>query len=690
MKKLAFLLIISFFFSINLLFSNGVIIKDASNSTYFKLLTSETSVTVYDQIAIVVTTQKFLNNTGEDAVIKYAYPLAEDASGTNLRWNLGGVWYSADISPSPQDTTLPGGGDPNPNLTEYLGDTPLYFDLDDEISNDSIIIVELTYVQLLPYEFYQVDLFIPNDYSLIQNEILDYQHIDFYLESQRTITNLQLTSHSPDEIYFNDSIAEFEYEIYESQANTDYEAYYELSPEDLGLFSYSTYITDTAFDCDNFGNGFFTFIVEPDPQSEIIDKVFTLIIDKSGSMSGNKILQAKDAASYIVNHLNEGDQFNIVDFETGVNSLFNDHMEFNTATQNQALNYINEIYAGGSTNISGAFSTAIPDFALNDTSVANIIVFFTDGEATAGLTSTDEILEHIQNLITVNEISNLQIHTFGIGDHTNEALLSQIASQNNGLSEFLEDNELEEMITSFYLKIRNPVLLNTEITVDPPILTEIYPNPLENLYLGQQLIVVGRYEEASQVDVTFSGESFGQPISYQYSINLEDTTIDTYQFLTKLWAKEKMENLMVLYYTFDENSPEAEEIRNEIIEISICYNVISPFTSYTGGGGAVFIEEEINNEEEINKYVKAYPNPFSNEISLEFTINEMLYEPVTIQIIDIFGKVINEFQLEITGPGMYSINWDGTNMLNQKVRAGNYFVVIYAGNQTHTKRITKY
>lgn len=690
MKKLLTLFLLFFSFLSFNLFSNGVAIKNAETSQYFKLLSSDVKVTVYDQIAIVVATQRFLNNTGEKTKIKYAFPLAEEASGTGLRWNLGGNWYSANLTPSPQDTTLPGGGSGNEQLQDYLGETPLFFPLEDSIPNDSILIVELTYVQLLPYDYYKVDFHYPNDYSLIQSSLIDYQHINFALESQRTITNIELLSHTPGEIFYNDSVAEFEYELWESAANLDYVAFYELSPDDLGLFNYSTFITDTAFDCDEYGNGFFTFIVEPDPQSEVIDKVFTLVIDRSGSMSGNKMVQARDAATYIVDNLNEGDFFNIVDFSTEVTSLFEDHVAYDATSESEAFNYISNLNANGSTNISGAFSIAIPDFASNNGDEANIIIFLTDGEATAGITNTDGILNHIQNLITTNEVVNLQIHSFGIGENTNEFLLSQIASQNNGLSEFLGDDELEEVITSFYRQIRNPVLINTELEVNPPVLTQIFPDPLENLYLGQQLVVVGRYNDANEIDVTFSGEAFGQPQSYEYTVNLADTTIDTYQFLTKLWAKEKMDNLFILYHTFDEESPEAEEIKNEIIAISICYNVMSPFTSYTGGGDPVGIEfEELDlaSSKELKSY--AYPNPFTSEATIQFAVTSDMFDQATISIFDTFGRLIKIANIQLNGKGKYSFKWDGVDGEGTAIPPGYYFYTIHFGNQVLTGKMVK-
>ncbi len=675
----------------NVILANGVAIKNAEYSEYFRLLSSDVEATVYDQIAIVVSTQEFLNNTGEKSKIKYAFPLNDGASGIGLRWKIGNVWYSAEISPSPQDTTLPGGGGGNTILQNYLGESPLFFNLEDSIPSDSILTIELTYVQLLPYDFYEVSFHYPNDYTLIQDEVLDYQHIKFSLESQRTITNMELISHIPDSLTYSDSAAMFEFTSYEAVASDDYQAYYELSPDDLGLFSYSTFITDTAFSCDEYGNGFFTFIVEPDPQSEVIQKVFTLIIDRSGSMSGNKIVQARDAASYIVENLNEGDYFNIVDFASDVSDFEDDHVLFNPYSKYLALDYIGGLGASGMTNISEAFSTAIPDFASNDTTLANIIIFLTDGEATTGITGTEQILQHIQDLINVNEVTNLQIHTFGIGDYTNESLLSQIASQNNGLFELLGNDELEEVITMFYRKIRNPVLINTEMTVSPPVLVEVYPEPLDNLYLGQQLIVVGRYEDASNITVNFSGDAFGQPQLYQYDVELSDTTVPTYQFLTKLWAKKKMENLMILFHTYPPESQEAEEIKNEIVDISICYNVMSPFTSYTGGGGGgtTFIEYDNTINESAEKQCYAYPNPTSGEVNIEFIVKGPVYEQARIHFFDSFGRLIDVATIQLMGQGTYKLLWAGTTSSGNSIPSGYYYFTIQYNNQAFKGEIIK-
>ncbi|MBK6773501.1 MAG: VWA domain-containing protein [Ignavibacteria bacterium] len=178
-----------------------------------------------------------------------------------------------------------------------------------------------------------------------------------------------------------------------------------------------------------------------------------MILDRSGSMSGTKIVQAKNAAAYIVNNLNPGDKFNIVDFETNVYSFRNRHVPYSVQTRDSALTYIQNISASGSTNISGAYSTAVPHFNAANDSTANIIIFLTDGLPTVGITQTTQLLAHVRNLILTTE-TKIFLYSFGIGTDVDQQLLTLMSSQNNGFAEFLLNDQVEERITNFYRRIK--------------------------------------------------------------------------------------------------------------------------------------------------------------------------------------------------------------------------------------------
>ena len=74
--------------------------------------------------------------------------------------------------------------------------------------------------------------------------------------------------------------------------------------------------------------------------------------------------------------------FNIIAYDSAVESFRPELQRYNDQTRNEALGFIEGIYAGGSTNIDGALQTALAQ--LQDGSRPNYIVFLTDGLPTAG------------------------------------------------------------------------------------------------------------------------------------------------------------------------------------------------------------------------------------------------------------------------------------------------------------------
>ena len=668
-------------------FAIGVGIIDAHNAVYLRLDSTNVRVSVLSQISITTTTQYF-TNTGAAAKVKYGFPLSESASATQLRWTIGGNWYVAGVSGTSQDTTLPGEGTPDQNLLTYLGSTPLYFSIPDTVQADSSIAVELTYVELLPYAFGSVDYSYPADYHLIQSSQIDVQRFDFRISSPRTIDSIKVISSQPVDLLtnFGDS-AEVEIVLHESPATANYQVRYSLNAHELGLFAFSTLLPDTLVP-DSLGRGFLTFIAEPDPgeTTETISKVFTLIIDRSGSMGeSNKMDQAKDAATYIVNNLNEGDRFNLIDFDDVVSSFRPGHVLYTPQTRDSALAYISSLYSRNLTSISGAFSTAVPQFASANDSTANIIIFLTDGIPTAGITDIGMLVKYVDSLITGTE-TNINLFCFGIGGDVNYQLLSLLASNNRGFAYFLGNDEVYSSVTDFYATIRNPVLLDSHISVDPPAITEIYPDSLPNLYKGKQMIVAGRYSSAQPVAITLSGKSLGHPVSYTYDIDLSDSQVTNYQFIPKVWAKQKIETLLISYYTMDQASEAANALKNEIIAISQAYGIVTEFTSFQGnsGGGTGVVEVKSATPPasgaSMFELIGNYPNPFNPSTTIRMKLNRNYSGNVELRIYNILGQVVRILHLHVNGPGIYNFFWDGLGQNGSVLTSGVYLYAVNIGN----------
>jgi Ca-activated chloride channel family protein len=684
------------------LFANGVIIPDSASIKYLPLVSSTVDVSVDGQVAITKATQVFKNTTEDSLKIQYAFPMPVEASALSLMYRINGQWYAAKFSATKQDSISGGGGTIiDYELLTYLGESPLIYSLDQPIHEDSTLTVELVYVELLEYKLGKVNYNYPNDYDIIADSIdrmIDLQKMHFRLLSDRTITDIKLLSHTSDSITNTGNEANVYYSIAEQKANQDYSVQYVLSQEELGLYSYSTFLSDTMIP-DPYGNGFFLFVAEPDPSEnqKVIDKVFTLIIDRSGSMSGDKIVQARNAAIFITRNLNLGDKFNIIDFASDIKSFRGEHVDYTDANESAALEYINNLQATGSTNISGAFGEAIPQFSVASSNTANIIIFFTDGQQTAGITDTDQLIEYVDNLAVQNE-ARISIFTFGIGSSTNERLLTTLAANNNGLADFLGSDELEEKITEFYLLIRSPVLINTSVLAEPGLLAEIYPRRLPNLYKGQQMILAGRYDEALPFQLTLGGEAFGDPVSYAYEPVLSDSIISQYAFIPKIWAKQKIADLLTKYYQLNPSTTVADSLKSVIIDISLDYRVISPFTSfkgsfetngrddqdYTAGYTAVESLEFDNGSETVNRFLlscRNFPNPFKNSTTIAFEVAGGIHGQAAISIYDALGRLVAEYIITVEGGDEYELIWNPAES-QPDLAAGLFGYTIHLNGET--------
>jgi Ca-activated chloride channel family protein len=682
-----FLLLTCVFLGIvpRLTLGNGVLVVDAGKGKYVRLLSSTVSVKIDNQVSIVTTIQYFKNVDVSSLVVKYAFPMPDGANAIKLRWKRGEDWYTAAFSAGKQDTTLPGGsGTMAAGLKTYLGGRPLYFGFDFNLKPDSLIVVELTYVQLLAYKNGLVFFTYPSDYHLIQTTPLDSLRLSVTLSSQRTIETVQCVSHPQAIIQNTGHSASVELKQLTTLSSIDYLIKYGLSLTELGLFGFSTKLPDSL--------GYFAFIVEPNPtDTKVIPKNFAIIIDRSGSMGGSKMDQAKNAATYIINNLNNGDRFDVIDFDDQITKFRPQLVDYGATARDSALKYISNLGARSGTDIANAFLSTIPLFSnVSDTS-ASLIIFLTDGQATVGVLGTDAILSLVSQSVAQTK-KQIFIFTFGIGSDVNTQLLTLLATRNNGLAEFLGNDVVESRITDFYNTIRYPLLINPTVTFSSALITEPYPIPLPNLYKGRQLLVSGLYVPTAPVEVMFTGNSFGRPVTYKYNMSLSDTAVGQYSFLPKVWAKQKIEFLLTRYYTYDPNSGVAKELREAIIQFSLDYGVMSPFTSFTSTGGATQVAEGRTVVTELlpteYQLLGNYPNPFNAGTVIKFRSSSDKSQIVIVKIYGITGQLIRRISITTKGKGEYQIYWDGRNDQGAVVPSGAYFYIMDYGKGFLAERMS--
>jgi Ca-activated chloride channel family protein len=327
--------------------------------------------------------------------------------------------------------------------------------------------------------------------------------------------------------------------------------------------------------------GYFALLVAPgidQIETEVAERDIVLVVDVSGSMEGEKMQQARDAAKYIVDHLNPGDRINLISFSTGVR-LWSDRLEtLDEEMTTDAHAWIERLEAGGSTDINRALLEALAVIAARDEEEAGrpvYLLFMTDGLPTQGETDPWKIYDNAD--MNAPDDATLRLFTFGVGYDVNTILLDTLSKEMGGRSTYvLPEERIDEAVSAFYQGISTPVLTNVELEFEgEPITDEIYPFPLPDLFAGEQLVVVGRYRQGDEVAVVLRGEVNGAGQEYRFEgLELEERGGEP--FVARVWASRK---IGVLMEQIRRSGPDPEVI-DAIVELSLRYGIVTPYTAY--------------------------------------------------------------------------------------------------------------
>jgi Ca-activated chloride channel family protein len=271
----------------------------------------------------------------------------------------------------------------------------------------------------------------------------------------------------------------------------------------------------------------------------------------------------------------------------------------------------------------------------------------------------------------------VRIFVFGIGTDVNKPLLTQLAANNNGVAEFLENGEVNQRISEFYAQIRDPLLQDINLAVTPTTVSEIYPLQLPDIYVGQQLVVLGRYAQPGAAQVALSGSTFGSPVRYDYAVNFTADSLAN-RFLPRMWAKYKIEALLVLMAGVPQGSNQWEEWKREVIRLSLLYGILTKFTSFSDPGNPSSVEEEPANPAATPaSFVlhQNYPNPFNPETRISYVLTEGPVH-VTLKVYDVNGKLVRVLVDEMQQAGVHHVTWDGHDELGKVLSSGSYFYVL--------------
>jgi Ca-activated chloride channel homolog len=535
-------------------------------STPLSVKYHKVTVTIEDQVARTHVDQVFVNDSTFAQEGTYIFPLPLDATVSQFAmWvdgqKMEGKVLSREEARSVYESIVRRRRDPA--LLEYLNRGAFQASIF-PIPPQGERRIEIEYTQVLVADGGLVHYIYPLNTEKFSARPLDSVSVSVDIRSKDALKAIYSPSHKVTIVRDGDHHATVGYEESRVKPDRDFELYYSVSQSDIG-------VNLLTFKQGN-EDGFFLLLAAPKVEvnrDQVVSKDVIAVIDTSGSMDGGKIQQAKAALGYLLDHLNPEDRFNIIRFSTGVESYASGLRPATERTQ--AQRFVDGLRAAGNTDINRALLEAL---AMADKERPTILIFLTDGQPTQGVIDGAQIVANVKQASR----GNVRLFAFGIGDDVNAVLLDTLSQDNRGVAAYVRQGQrIDEEVSAFYAKVSTPVLADLKLDWGGMSVSDVYPDPLPDLFVGSQLVLVGRYASRSSgpAQVKLSGVVNGSPQTFTYA-DLTFRSSGGADFIPRLWATRKIGYLLNQIRLRGED----KETIAQIVTLAVRYGIATPYTSF--------------------------------------------------------------------------------------------------------------
>jgi Ca-activated chloride channel family protein len=356
----------------------------------------------------------------------------------------------------------------------------------------------------------------------------------------------------------------------------------------MSLFTYP--------DPDSVDAGFFMLVMaagERGDDEAPLPREVTLVLDRSGSMQGEKFEQATEAALQVIRALGPEERFRIIDYASEV------------ATSGEAVNAtpeaiaaaaarLGQLKAVGGTNINEALMEAVrPD---PTPGTLPIVLFLTDGLPTVGVTAEKSIRENILRANARGDAGARRLFTFGVGHDVNVPLLTDLARESRAIADFVNPTEdVEAAVGRVFERLHGPVLadlrLRTGSGPDAETIRDLYPRQLGDLFEDQRLVALGRYRvPRGGFELVVTGNAGDGEHTIRVPLDPADAS-PANSHIARLWAQQKVTWLIDELRSAGADSrvqqlenlgddPKLKELIDEIVMLSTKYGILTEYTAF--------------------------------------------------------------------------------------------------------------
>ena len=315
-----------------------------------------------------------------------------------------------------------------------------------------------------------------------------------------------------------------------------------------------------------------------DPGEESPKESFTrevnFVLDCSGSMEGDSIIEAKKALEIFLRGMEKGTRFNIYRFGSNFESVFEEPAEYTERSLGEAIAYLRRIDADlGGTEIYAPLMHVYSAGPVVEGSQRTIILL-TDGE----VGNEEQIIKLVRE-----HRNSTRFLSLGIGAGPNEYFIKGLARAGMGAWEFIYPGErIEPKVLRMFKKLKDQVLERPEIQWGIDAVEQAPVTPL--LFIDNPTTVFARIRNKGKPEkkITVQGALKGE--THRWEIDLLELGKEEFPIAVH-WARERIRDMeegegLDQGKGSRQRRKKDEKWRKTVIELSKAYNLLSGSTSY--------------------------------------------------------------------------------------------------------------